>query len=98
MTPKAVVAAFVTQINKRCVDAMAALMAEGHCFADSLGHRVCGRKAVRAGWVGYFGFVPDYGISVDDESLGRHPVWQCASRHGQPKWSSNRPRCSQVYQ
>jgi ketosteroid isomerase-like protein len=37
-------------ISSGSVDAMAATMAEGHCFIDSLGQRVCGREAVRAAW------------------------------------------------
>ncbi len=40
MTPRATVERFVEAINQHQVEAIAALMAAGHCFVDSLGARV----------------------------------------------------------
>jgi ketosteroid isomerase-like protein len=57
---------FVAAINRRDVDALAALMTAEHRFVDSLGNVVEGRDKMRAGWAGYFKMVPDYRINVDE--------------------------------
>lgn len=58
--------AFVEQINKRDVAALAALMTEDHRFIDGLGQEVRGRNTMEQGWRGYFAWFPDYSITVDD--------------------------------
>ena len=65
MTPLAVVQAFVNCISAQDVDGLAALMTENHRFIDSLGQTITGREAMRAGWRGYFGMVPDYGLAAE---------------------------------
>jgi ketosteroid isomerase-like protein len=49
--------AFVRAINKRNVDAIAALMTPRHLFVDSLGTRFRGRELLREGWRAYFDLV-----------------------------------------
>jgi uncharacterized protein (TIGR02246 family) len=66
MTPRQVVQAFVDRINAHDVDGLAMLMTEDHCFIDSLGNKVKGREAMRAGWVGYFRMVPDYRLAAQE--------------------------------
>jgi ketosteroid isomerase-like protein len=58
--------AFIERINAGDVAGLAALMTEDHRFVDSLGNAVTGREAMRQGWVGYFGMVPDYRLVMDD--------------------------------
>src|ERR1700676_4983563 len=57
---------FVRAINRQNVDALAALMTIDHRFTDSLGNAVEGRDAMRAGWSGYFGMVPDYSLAIEE--------------------------------
>jgi ketosteroid isomerase-like protein len=57
---------FVRAINRQSVDALAALMTPQHRFIDSLGNAVVGREAMRAGWTGYFGMVPDYSLAIEE--------------------------------
>jgi ketosteroid isomerase-like protein len=61
-----VVSGFVEAINRHDVDRLAALMTEDHCFVDGLGEVVRGREPMKRGWVGYFGWFPDYCIRVDE--------------------------------
>jgi len=56
---------WLAAINGHDVSALAALMAAGHVFVDSLGNRVEGAKAMEAGWRGYFAMCPDYWIRAD---------------------------------
>jgi len=58
--------AFVERINCHDVDGLVALMTEDHCFVDGLGQTVRGRKPMEKGWVSYFGWFPDYSITVED--------------------------------
>jgi ketosteroid isomerase-like protein len=58
--------AFVRAINRQDVEGLAALMAPGHRFVDSLGAVVEGREAMLAGWAEYFRMVPDYSIAVEE--------------------------------
>jgi len=53
---------------------MAALMAPGHRFVDSMGQAVEGREKVRACWVGYFRMVPDYSIVLEEAVCARRVV------------------------
>jgi ketosteroid isomerase-like protein len=70
---ESVAQAFVRDINRQDVEALAELMAPGHRFVDSLGAVVEGREKMRAGWAGYFRMVPDYTIAVE-ESYSDGPV------------------------
>ena len=70
---ESIVEAFVRAINRQDANALAELMSDGHRFVDALDHAVEGREAMRAGWKGYFGMVPDYTIAVD-ETLCDGPV------------------------
>lgn len=60
------VKAFVEQINSHDVNGMMSLMAETHCFIDSLGNVVSGHQALHAAWAGYFGLIPNYRITVGE--------------------------------
>jgi ketosteroid isomerase-like protein len=55
---------FVAAINHHGVDVLAALMTDDHLFVDSLGNRMQGAAAMRAGWRGYFAMCPDYWIQI----------------------------------
>src|SRR5271168_1250888 len=63
MTPAETVLLFLDRVNQRDPDQLAALMAEDHVFTDSLGHKVEGREAMRAGWRAYYAMCPDYWVS-----------------------------------
>ena len=65
-SPVTVAHAFTGAINRQNPDELAMLMTEDHLFVDSLGNRVQGREAMRAGWRGYFSLVPDYTITVEE--------------------------------
>jgi ketosteroid isomerase-like protein len=56
---------FVAAINRRDVEALAALMAEIHLFVDSAGNRAEGSQRMKAGWSAYFAMCPDYWIHID---------------------------------
>ena len=64
--PQAAAQHFVVTINRRDVDALAALMSPEHRFVDSLGTKIEGREKMRLGWAGYFKMVPDYEITVEE--------------------------------
>jgi ketosteroid isomerase-like protein len=70
---ESVASAFVNAINKQELDAMAALMPEGHRFVDSLGRVLEGRENVLAGWLEYFRMVSDYSIEIQ-ETFTKGPV------------------------
>jgi ketosteroid isomerase-like protein len=65
-TPVEVVLEFVARINHHDVGGLVALMSEDHSFVDGLGQVVRGRERMEKGWLGYFGWFPDYSIRVDD--------------------------------
>ena len=65
-SPVSVARAFVEAINRRNASGIAKLMTEDHVFIDSLGMRVTGRQQMEKVWEGYFGMVPDYGITVEE--------------------------------
>jgi uncharacterized protein (TIGR02246 family) len=71
--PRAILQAFVNAINRQSPEEIASLMTEDHAFIDSLGTKVVGREAMKKGWKGYFGMVPDYTITVE-ETFGEGPV------------------------
>jgi uncharacterized protein (TIGR02246 family) len=66
MNPIEIVLQFLTLINERDPDKLAALMTDDHVFVDSLGNTVRGRDKMRAGWRGYFAFCPDYWVSHEE--------------------------------
>lgn len=63
---EAVARAFVQAINRHEVEALGALMAQGHRFVDSMGQVVEGRENVKMAWGGYLRMVPDYALSVEE--------------------------------
>ena len=65
MERTAVARQFVDAINSHDLNAICALMTEGHRFVDSLGAVFESRDAMRVGWSHYFRMVPDYTIHVD---------------------------------
>jgi len=64
---------FVHAINRQNVDSLASLMTTDHRFTDSLGNTVESREAMRSGWAGYFGMVPDYSLAIE-ETYAEGPV------------------------
>lgn len=62
----AIVRAFIEKINAHDVAGLCELMSEDHVFIDSLGATIQGRETMRAGWMGYFTWFPDYQISITD--------------------------------
>jgi ketosteroid isomerase-like protein len=65
-TPTDIVLEFVARINRHDAAGLAALMSEDHSFVDGLGQIVRGRDRMEKGWLGYFGWFPDYSIQVDE--------------------------------
>jgi hypothetical protein len=65
-------------INRHDVKGLVALMTEDHCFVDGLGEVVRGRERMEKGWVGYFGWFPDYCVRVDEilSYADNEPVWK----------------------
>lgn len=63
---KRVAQSFVNAINHHSVAGIADLMTEDHVFVDSLGTKIEGKQAMRAGWEGYFRMVPDYTILITE--------------------------------
>jgi len=64
MTVLECVRSFIKAVNAADVTAVCDLMPKGHLFIDSDGGEVCGREAMRRGWIGYFSMMPDYKIQV----------------------------------
>ena len=85
--------AFVDAINRHDVDALVALMTEDHCFVDGLGQVLRGREQMTNGWIGYFGWFPDYSIKLD-QPLIKENQRQCGgivrvcSRHVLGEWKA----------
>jgi len=65
---------FVDAINDHNVDRICALMTDDHEFIDSQGNEVVGKEKMRAGWIGYFRWFPDYKVEVTDFFLGHNTV------------------------
>ncbi len=57
---------FVDAINEHNVDKICSLMADDHTFIDCQGNEVSGKEKMRAGWIGYFQWFPDYQIEITD--------------------------------
>ncbi|MDQ2947861.1 MAG: nuclear transport factor 2 family protein [Acidobacteriota bacterium] len=74
MTPVEVAVKFLSAINSRDPDKIAALMTEDHVFVDSLGHAIKHRDKVREAWKGYFGMCPDYRVDHEDLFADGHQV------------------------
>jgi ketosteroid isomerase-like protein len=58
--PTAVVGAFNDAINRRDLDALAALMTDDHRFTDATGGHVDAKAACVDAWRGFFTSFPDY--------------------------------------
>jgi ketosteroid isomerase-like protein len=61
---KKIVFDFVNAINGHDVDLMYSLMSEDHIFIDAHGNKVSGKDKMKAGWIGYFEWFPDYTIEI----------------------------------
>jgi ketosteroid isomerase-like protein len=61
---KQVIQNFVDAINEHDVDKICSLMTDNHNFIDSQGNQVVGKEKMRAGWIGYFEWFPDYEIEI----------------------------------
>lgn len=57
---------FVRTINRHNPEELAALIAPGHRFVDSLGNVTEGREAAQKAWAAYFRMVPDYLLAIDE--------------------------------
>lgn len=57
---------FVNAINEHSVDRMYSLMADDHVFIDAHGNEVVGKEKMKAGWAGYFQWLPNYRIEITD--------------------------------
>ena len=55
-----VVIAFNEAVNRRDLEALAALMTDDHMFVDSAGSVLAGKDDVLAAWNGFFESFPDY--------------------------------------
>ena len=62
---ESVIRAFVEAINAHDVERILALCSPDHDFVDAHGNTV-GPERLRAAWTGYFGFMPRYGIEIDE--------------------------------
>jgi ketosteroid isomerase-like protein len=62
---QAVVTAFIEAINAHDVDRIVALCTSDHQFVDAFG-TVMPAEQLRAGWSGYFSFMPRYGIEIEE--------------------------------
>ena len=65
---------FVDAINEHNVDKLCSLMTDDHKFIDSQGNEVVGKENMRAGWIGYFQWFPDYKIEITDMFRGGDTV------------------------
>jgi ketosteroid isomerase-like protein len=59
-TPAQIAVAFNEAINARDVEALGALMTDGHTFVDSAGTVLAGSDRVLGAWRGFFDAFPDY--------------------------------------
>lgn len=57
---------FVAAINDHNIDKIYFLMTDDHKFIDSYGNEVSGKDKMRAGWIGYFQWFPDYKVEITD--------------------------------
>jgi uncharacterized protein (TIGR02246 family) len=80
--PLSVAQAFVRAINAHDVTAVADLMSDGHVFVDSLGTTVRGKEAMRKGWEGYFGMVPNYTLTIEETFSSENAVALLGVAHG----------------
>ncbi|HEY2580207.1 MAG TPA: nuclear transport factor 2 family protein [Mucilaginibacter sp.] len=57
---------FADAINQHDVNKIYALMTDDHKFIDAQGNEMVGRDKMKAGWIGYFQWFPDYKIQISD--------------------------------
>jgi len=57
---------FVDAINQHDIDKIYSLLTADHKFIDAHGNEVVGKDKMKAGWVGYFQWFPDYKIEIKD--------------------------------
>ena len=65
---------FIEAINEHNVDKICSLMTDDHTFVDSQGNEVVGKEKMRAGWIGYFHWFPDYKIEITKVFLDGNTV------------------------
>ena len=65
MTADSIVADFIAAINAHDVAGILALCTPDHEFVDAYGSAVTGEGLLPA-WQNYFGFMPEYGIDVEE--------------------------------
>ena len=64
--PTVIVGAFNDAINRRDLDALAALMTDDHVFTDTEGNQVTGKRACTTAWEGFFDAFPGYRNTFDE--------------------------------
>lgn len=65
MAVDTVIRAFVDAINAHDIERILALCSPDHEFVDAHGNIVAPER-LRAAWTGFFGFMPRYGIEIDE--------------------------------
>jgi ketosteroid isomerase-like protein len=92
VTAKDAVLDFISAINAHDVTRILALCTEDHEFIDAYGGVVAGDGLLPA-WQGYFAFMPEYGIDVEDITGDGHRLavfgsaWgRLAPAHGGGSW------------
>ena len=73
---------FVDRINRHDLGGLVAQKTEDHRFVDGLGQEVRGREQMEKGWLGYFGWFPDYSIKVDEAMSNGNVVAMFGSAQG----------------
>lgn len=60
-----VVKSFISHINSINIDGVVSFMSDDHTFIDAHGNQIIGKEKMKAGWLGYFDWFPDYKIEVE---------------------------------
>lgn len=63
---RAVVEQFIEAINTHNVSRLLDLMTTDHQFIDAAGNQVTGLETLERAWQGYFSWMPDYAITIDE--------------------------------
>jgi hypothetical protein len=61
-----IVTQFADAINKHDAESLASLMTDDHTFIDAQGNVIQGKDTMKKGWLGYFGWFPDYKIEITE--------------------------------
>jgi ketosteroid isomerase-like protein len=60
---------FINAINEHTVEKLCSLMTDDHKFIDSQGNETVGKEKMRASWIVYLQWFPDYKIEITDMFL-----------------------------